>query len=29
MLCITDLEYGPHNQEIRTFGQFLPQTSDF
>jgi hypothetical protein len=23
-LCITDLEYGGHAQEIRSFSQFLP-----
>jgi hypothetical protein len=23
-LCITDLEYGGHGQEIQNFGQFLP-----
>jgi hypothetical protein len=28
-LCITDLEDGGHDQEIRSFGQFLPQTSSF
>jgi hypothetical protein len=27
-LCITDLKYGGHDQEIRSFGQFLPQTGD-
>ena len=28
-LCITNPEYGPHNQEIRSFGQFPPQTGFF
>jgi hypothetical protein len=28
-LCITDLEYGGHDQKIQSFGQFLPQTYDF
>jgi hypothetical protein len=28
-LCITDPEYGGHGQEIRSFGKFMPQTSDF
>jgi hypothetical protein len=28
-LCITDPEYGGHDQEIQHFGQFLPQTEDF
>jgi hypothetical protein len=28
-LCINDLEYGGHGQEIRIFCQFLPQTGDF
>jgi hypothetical protein len=28
-LCITALEYGCHDQEILSFGQFLPQTEDF
>jgi hypothetical protein len=28
-LCITDPKYGGHDQEIRSFGQFLPQTSGF
>jgi hypothetical protein len=28
-LCITDLEYGLHGQEIHSFGQFLSQTSVF
>jgi hypothetical protein len=27
-LEITDLEYGGHNQEIRSFGKFLPQSGD-
>jgi hypothetical protein len=22
-LCITDPKYGPHSQEIRSFGKFL------
>jgi hypothetical protein len=26
-LCTTDLEYELHSQEIRSFGQLLPQTS--
>jgi hypothetical protein len=25
----TELEYGGHDQEIRSFDQFLPQTGDF
>jgi hypothetical protein len=28
-LSITGLEYGGYEQEIQSFGQFLPQTSDF
>jgi hypothetical protein len=28
-LCITDLKYGGHDQEIRSFGEFLPQNVDF
>jgi hypothetical protein len=28
-LCIADLEYGGHDQEIQSFGQLLPQTGDF
>jgi hypothetical protein len=28
-LCITNPKYGGHDQEIRSFGQFLLQTSDF
>jgi hypothetical protein len=28
-LWITDLQYGVHDQEIRSFDQFLPQTGDF
>jgi hypothetical protein len=28
-LSITDLKYGGHNQEIQSFGLFLPQTVDF
>jgi hypothetical protein len=28
-LCITDLEYVGHNEEILSFGQFLPQTGNF
>ena len=28
-LCITDPEYGYHDQEMRSFGQFLPQTGVF
>jgi hypothetical protein len=27
-LCIADPEYGGHDQEIRSFGQFLLQTCD-
>jgi hypothetical protein len=27
-LCITDPQYQSHNQEIRTFGQFLHRTDD-
>jgi hypothetical protein len=27
-LCIADLKYGGHDQEIRSFGQFLLQTCD-
>jgi hypothetical protein len=27
-LCISDLEYGGHDQEIWSFRQFLPQTGD-
>jgi hypothetical protein len=29
LLCITDPQYGNHDQEILSFGQFLPQTGDF
>jgi hypothetical protein len=29
LLCITDPLYGGHDQEIRCFGQFMPQTGDF
>jgi hypothetical protein len=29
LLCITDPEYGGHDKEIRSFGQFLTQTGDF
>jgi hypothetical protein len=28
-LCITDLQYGDHDQEIRSFSQFLHRTDDF
>jgi hypothetical protein len=28
-ICITDLQYGGHGQEIQSFSQFLPQTGDF
>jgi hypothetical protein len=28
-LRITDLEYGGHDQEIQSFGKFLPQTGNF
>jgi hypothetical protein len=28
-LCITDQEYGGHNQETHCFGQFLVKTGDF
>jgi hypothetical protein len=28
-LCITDLQSGDHEQEILSFGQFMPQTGDF
>jgi hypothetical protein len=28
-LCITDLEYGLHNYEIQSFGQFFSQTDIF
>jgi hypothetical protein len=28
-LCITDPEYGGQDQEIRSFGKFMPQTGDF
>jgi hypothetical protein len=28
-LCITDLEYGGHNQEIQCYGQFLAETGNF
>jgi hypothetical protein len=27
-LCITNSEYEGHNQDIQSFGQFLPQPSD-
>jgi hypothetical protein len=29
LLCITDSEYGSHDQEIYSFDQFLPQTTMF
>jgi hypothetical protein len=28
-LCPTKLEHGHHDQEIWSFGQFLPQIFDF
>jgi hypothetical protein len=28
-LCLIDLEYGGHDQEIQSFGLFLPQTDVF
>jgi hypothetical protein len=28
-LCITDAQYGSHDLEILSFGQFLPRTGDF
>jgi hypothetical protein len=28
-LCITDLEYGLHGEEIQDFNQFLPQSDVF
>jgi hypothetical protein len=28
-LCITDLSYGGHGQEILCFGHFMPQTADY
>jgi hypothetical protein len=28
-LYVTNPEYGAHDQEIRSFGQFLSQTDDF
>jgi hypothetical protein len=28
-LCITDLKYGDHDQEILSYGPFLPQTGNF
>jgi hypothetical protein len=28
-LCITNLQYEDHDQEIQSFGHILPQTSDF
>jgi hypothetical protein len=28
-LCITDLEYGGHDQERRSFGQILQQIDNF
>jgi hypothetical protein len=28
-LCVTDLEFEIYDQEIRSFGQFLPQTIIF
>jgi hypothetical protein len=29
LLCITDRKYEIHDQEIQSFGQFLPQTDIF
>jgi hypothetical protein len=29
LLCITNPEYGGHDQEIQSFSQFLQQTGDF
>jgi hypothetical protein len=29
LLGTTDLEYGGHDTEIWSFGQFLPQTGEF
>jgi hypothetical protein len=28
-LCLTNSEYGGHDQEIQCFGQFMPQTGNF
>jgi hypothetical protein len=28
-LRLTDLEYGSHDHEVQSFGQFLPQTGNF
>jgi hypothetical protein len=28
-LCVTNPEYGGRDQEIQSFGQFLPQNVDF
>jgi hypothetical protein len=28
-LCTSDPQYEGHDQEIRSFGLFLPQTDDF
>jgi hypothetical protein len=28
-LCVAVMEYGGHDYEIQSFGQFLPQTGDF
>jgi hypothetical protein len=28
-LCITSLQYGGHDQQIQSVGQFLAQTGDF
>jgi hypothetical protein len=27
-LCVTDPQFGDHEQERLSFGQFLPQTGD-
>jgi hypothetical protein len=29
LLCISNPQYGCHNQEIRCFSQFMLQTGDF
>jgi hypothetical protein len=29
LLCITDQQYGDHDQEILRFHQFMPRTGDF
>jgi hypothetical protein len=28
-LCITHPQYGGHDEEIQSFDQFLPETSNF